>query len=65
MSFDHWMFQHPDGRRWIGYRAGTYLVDQAMEISGMTTIDLLQVSTEQVLGMAGLSDADPRGDEEP
>src|SRR5262245_24918614 len=21
-SYESWMFQHPDGRRWIGYRAG-------------------------------------------
>ena len=30
----HWLRQHPDGRRWIGYRAGTYVVDRAMRASG-------------------------------
>ena len=29
--YDHWMIRHPDGRQWIGYRTGTYLVDLAIE----------------------------------
>jgi uncharacterized protein YjaZ len=33
---DHWFFQHPDGRRWIGYLVGTHLVDRAMAASGQT-----------------------------
>ena len=36
--YNEWMFRHPDGRQWIGYRAGTYIADRAMnniqEVSG-------------------------------
>ena len=27
----HWFFDHPDGRRWIAYKVGTYVVDQAIK----------------------------------
>ena len=49
----HWLFQHPDGRRWIGYLVGTYLVDQAQTASGETAAQLVGAPTEQVLSMAG------------
>ena len=47
-----WMFQHPDGRRWIGYKAGTYVVDQAMRTSGKSSSELVSASTDQILAMA-------------
>jgi uncharacterized protein YjaZ len=52
---DHgqWFFQHPDGRRWIGYLVGTYLIDQAVAASGETAASLVGVPTEEVLSMAG------------
>jgi hypothetical protein len=28
--YGQWMFRHADGRRWVGYRAGTFLADQVM-----------------------------------
>ena len=27
-SYSKWMFEHPDGRRWIGYKVGTFIVDK-------------------------------------
>jgi hypothetical protein len=53
-NFRHWMFSHPDGRRWIGYRAGTYIADQATRASGRTAADLVTVPTSEILEMAGL-----------
>jgi hypothetical protein len=44
--------RHPDGRRWIGMRAGTYLVDQAMKASGQSAADIVSASTDEVLNMA-------------
>lgn len=44
--------RHPDNRRWIGMRAGTYLADQAMARSGRSTADLVSASTEAVLELA-------------
>lgn len=49
-----WLFRHPDGRRWIGYKAGTYIVDQAMTHSGQTSAQLVAVTTQQVLALSRL-----------
>jgi hypothetical protein len=48
---DKWLFHHPDGRRWIGYRVGTYLADCAMKASGRTSADLVRVPTDALLAM--------------
>ncbi len=51
---DHWMFQHPDGRRDIGYRAGTFIVDdKAMVASGHSSADLVLTSADEILNLAG------------
>lgn len=41
-----------DGRRWVGYKVGTYLVDRAMKVSGKSSAELFSVSTEDVIAMA-------------
>jgi hypothetical protein len=48
---DKWLFRHPDGRRWVGLRVGTYLADCAMKSSGKTSADLVRVPTDVVLAM--------------
>jgi hypothetical protein len=53
-SYEQWMFQHPDGRRWIGYRAGTYIADRAIGASGSSAAELVLVETAEILRMAGL-----------
>ena len=50
---EHWMRRHPDGRRWIGVKAGTYLADRAMEKLGKSSLDLVSASTEEMLLAAG------------
>lgn len=52
--YNQWMFQHPDGRRWIGYRAGTYIADQAVLASGVSAADLALTPTDEVLKMSGV-----------
>ncbi len=47
-----WLIAHPDGRRWIGLRAGTYLVDQAIAKSGRSVQELAILSTAEVLRLA-------------
>lgn len=54
MEYGQWMFQHADGRRWIGYRAGTYIVDQAIAASGLSAADLVTTPTEEILELAGM-----------
>ncbi len=55
-QYGQWMFQHPDGRRWIGYRAGTYLVERAREATGKTTIDLVTTPTREIIAMGASAD---------
>jgi hypothetical protein len=50
-----WMSRHPDGRRWIGYKAGTYLVDRALTATGKSASELASATTQQILEMANAS----------
>ena len=47
-----WLYRHPDGRRWIGMRAGTYLVDRAMKTLNRTSADLAATPTAEILAAA-------------
>jgi len=47
-----WMNQHPDGRVAIGYRAGTYIVEQAMQHSGKNIIELSKLSPRAIIKLA-------------
>jgi hypothetical protein len=49
-----WMSQHPDGRRWIGYKVGTYLVDRAIDASGRSAADLTTASTDEIVRLASV-----------
>jgi hypothetical protein len=42
----------PDGRRWVGIRAGTYLVDRAMKTLNRTTADLVATPTGEIVRAA-------------
>ena len=54
-DYGRWMFQHPDGRRWIGYRAGTYIADRAIANSGKSAAELLKTSVDELLDLAGMA----------
>jgi hypothetical protein len=47
-----WLGRHPDGRRWVALRAGTYLVDRASHASHKTSADLVLASTAKVVQLA-------------
>ena len=47
-----WMIRHPDGRRWLGIKAGTYLVDRATQASGRSVVDLVSTPTDEIIKMA-------------
>ncbi len=51
-EYGPWRNRHPDGRRWIGIRAGTYLVDQAVQASGKSVVDLVSTPTDEIIEMA-------------
>lgn len=50
---ERWMFEHPDGREYVGYRAGAYIVERAVERSGRSAAELALVSTDEVIRLAG------------
>lgn len=47
------MYRHPDGRQWIGYRAGTHIADRAIKASGLSAAQLVNVPTAEILKLAG------------
>ena len=52
-EWDQSMLLHPgDGRRWLGYKVGTYLVDRAMKSSGKSSAELASTPTDDVIEMA-------------
>lgn len=50
---DQWLFKHADGRRWIGYKVGTYFADRAVSTSGRSLAELATVPTETIIDLAG------------
>jgi uncharacterized protein YjaZ len=53
--YHHWMFRHPDGRQWIGYRAGTWIADRAIAASGRSAAELACAPAGEVLALAGVA----------
>jgi uncharacterized protein YjaZ len=47
-----WLFRHPDGRRWVGFKVGTYLVDRAMKRAGRSAAELVTTPTDSVIDHA-------------
>lgn len=51
--YPHWFFNSNDGRRWIGYRVGTYIVDQALKnYPEETPATLVHTSVDDIMEMA-------------
>ena len=48
-----WKFEHPDGRRYIAYRVGTWMVDRATRNSGRTAAELVWEAPGTVISLAG------------
>jgi uncharacterized protein YjaZ len=51
-SSREWMYAHPDGRRWIGYKVGTYIADRAVRESGLSLAELAVEPTERIIVLA-------------
>ena len=47
-----WIFQHPDGRRWIGMKVGAFWVDQATTKSRRPSVDLISMPAADIIAMA-------------
>ncbi|WP_421807197.1 DUF2268 domain-containing putative Zn-dependent protease [Flagellimonas sp.] len=52
-NYQHWMFQHPDGRESVGYRTGNYIVSKALAASGKNILELSELPPNEILTLAG------------
>ncbi|MEI7674698.1 MAG: DUF2268 domain-containing putative Zn-dependent protease [bacterium] len=54
-DWQKWKFYNPDNNeRWIMYRSGVFVVDQALENSKLDIIDLVKMSAKDILALAEL-----------
>jgi hypothetical protein len=51
-EIEPWMTRLPDGRRWVGMRVGTFLVDRASRASGKTPAALVFASSAEIIRLA-------------
>lgn len=52
-SIGRWLYFHPDGRRYIGYKVGMYLVNKASQNSGKSIVDLAEATSKEIIKFAG------------
>lgn len=53
-NYSDWvMGEHPDGRTYIGYRTGNFLVRRAMTMSGKSILELSALSPDEIIKIAG------------
>lgn len=57
-DYAQWMFRHPDGRRWIGYRVGTWIAERAIIASGASAAQLALCDDAEVLRLAAVGGPD-------
>lgn len=51
-NFDHWMFEHPDGRSAIGYKVGKHLVEIILRNTRKSIVEVSKYSPEEILQIA-------------
>ena len=52
IDYGQYMYAHTDGRKWVGYKVGTYIIDQAMKNSGKTVIELTKLECKDILKLS-------------
>lgn len=52
IDYGQYMYTHPDGRKWIGYKVGTYIIDQAMKYSRKSVIELTEMECQEILKLS-------------
>lgn len=52
--WEEYSFNHPDGRRWIAYKVGTYIIDEAIKNSDKTVIELTKLESADILKFANI-----------
>lgn len=51
-EYRKWMFEHPNGRLWIGYKVGTYIIKKVTEKSNLDVLELTTLPTADLLKLA-------------
>lgn len=51
---DGLFFEHTDGRKWIAYKTGTWIIDKALKNSNKSLLDLTPMPTADILRLNGL-----------
>ena len=51
-NWGDYMFKHPDGRRWIGYKVGTFIIDESIKNSGKSILDLTLLECVEIRNLA-------------
>lgn len=54
INYEEYLFDHSDGRRWIGYKVGTYIVDKAIKNSDKSIIDLTAMECADIIKLAAV-----------
>ena len=54
IDWSDYKFTHPDGRKWIGYKVGTYIVDQALTCSKKSIEELTKLESSEIKKLAEL-----------
>lgn len=52
---DALFFDHPDGRRWIAYKSGTWIIDHAIKNSGKSIVELTVLPADNIMHLAGIA----------
>jgi hypothetical protein len=56
-SYGKWVVNHPDGRQKIAYKAGRYIIDEAVKHSGKSILELTDLAPIEVIHISGVMDA--------
>lgn len=47
-----WKFRHPDGREWIAFRVGTWIIDSVRDQTGKSAADLVWTPADEIIAMS-------------
>jgi uncharacterized protein YjaZ len=54
-DYDKWMLHHAAGRRWLGIRVGSFLVDRALRASGKSAAAMVFASSAEIVKLADIT----------
>jgi hypothetical protein len=53
-AWEEWAFKRKDGRHWLAYRVGTWIIDRAINNSSKTVVDLTITPAKEILRLANI-----------